>query len=645
VTLDDGRRDLLERFLDESIPEAEAERLLGLLDADPAFRAEFVAALRMRGLLHAAHEPETSARRLAEVVGLAVEVGGAGLGERVMERIEGRGRKTRWAVAIAAAWLIGIVLWIVLRPSPALRVVAAGEGATVERAGASLAAAPGLALREADVVRAPAEGWVSLAWEDGTSIELGPDSALVLENRPERCKRVRLERGRLSADVSPQPPGDFMVLRSRHAEARVLGTSLSLAVTTSDTRLVVRSGNVSFGGGADAIEVGASQAATAAEGRPPARESLGRELLRRLGKNRFLLGVMGELAETWVADVRAQGARMDARYQHLSWDWTRWNKDGGFVPLYLAESERQGVLTVFTYFALSQPAKGPEGRAAVRAVQPETMKRYFQDLLLFMKRAGEHGKPLILHVEPDVWGELLAPSDAAPREPGAVRVLVEATGLPELAGLGDTLVSFGKAFSRFRDRLAPNVLLAWHASKRPGLGGRASASALLACGAWDFAFTDVGDRDAGFREARGEKGVRWSERDFAGFRDWAAELHAASGLPLVLWRIPLGNTVMAACNDTAWHYTDNRAEYFLEGYPANRRIAEWAQAGFVGLLFGGGTIGCTVHRDNAKDGVTNPPPIPGNRGETSVFPDDDGGYLRLRSAAYYRSGPLPLFAD
>jgi hypothetical protein len=110
----------------------------------------------------------------------------------------------------------------------------------------------------------------------------------------------------------------------------------------------------------------------------------------------------------------------------------------------------------------------------------------------------------------------------------------------------------------------------------------------------------------------------------------------------MVWRIPLGNTYMAACNNTAWHYMDNRAEYWLENYPANRHIKEWADAGFMGLLFGGGSIDCTVQLDNAKDGVTNPPPVPGNKGEQSTFPDDDGGYLRLRAGSYYKSGPLRL---
>ena len=205
-------------------------------------------------------------------------------------------------------------------------------------------------------------------------------------------------------------------------------------------------------------------------------------------------------------------------------------------------------------------------------------------------------------------------------------------GLPELEGLEDSDASIGPAFGRMRDCHAPNVLLAGHVAKGQDVPP----------GSWDVLFTEVADRDAGFRQARGDAGAWWKEKDFVDFRDWAAQLHARTGLPLMLWRIPLGNTVMAACNNTPWHYMDNRAEHWLENYPSNARISDWADAGFVALLFGGGAVDCTVHRDNAKDGVTNPAPVAGNKGEKSTFPDDDGGYLRLRAGEYYKRGPLRL---
>jgi hypothetical protein len=404
----------------------------------------------------------------------------------------------------------------------------------------------------------------------------------------------------------------------------VIGTAFTLKVGGDSTRIVVRSGKVGFSKteGDGAVEVSGGQAATAARGRPLAAESLRRELLRTLGKDQFMLGIMSELGEKWVADTKAQGCRWDLRYQHLGAEWTKWNQNAGFISLYTQESDRLGVLPVFTYYALMQPKNDP----AKSAADASAMKKYFTDVRTFFQKAAGYGKPVILHVEPGVWS-ILGPSSKA---------AVRSSGLTELESLDDTGASFGRAFAVLRDCHAPNVLLAGHVSK--GQGAEPDAPP----GSWDLLFTEVSDRDAGFREARGAAGAWWTEKDFAEFREWSAKLHARTSLPLMLWRIPLGNTVMAACNNTPWHYMDNRAEHWLENYPSDGRLAAWAAAGYVAMLFGGGAVDCTVHRDNAKDGVTNPAPVAGNKGEQSQFPDDDGGYLRLRAGRYYTNGPLKL---
>jgi hypothetical protein len=45
--------------------------------------------------------------------------------------------------------------------------------------------------------------------------------------------------------------------------------------------------------------------------------------------------------------------------------------------------------------------------------------------------------------------------------------------------------------------------------------------------------------------------------------------------------------------------------------------------------------------DAKKDGITNPAPYAGNKGQKSLFPDDDGGYLRLMGGAYFKN-PVPI---
>jgi hypothetical protein len=68
---------------------------------------------------------------------------------------------------------------------------------------------------------------------------------------------------------------------------------------------------------------------------------------------------------------------------------------------------------------------------------------------------------------------------------------------------------------------------------------------------------------------------------------------------------------------------------------------QWANAGFLGLMFGAGVGSQSHYYDAQNDGVTNPAPINGNT-QTATVADDDGGYIRLGAGAYYQPGPVPL---
>ena len=165
---------------------------------------------------------------------------------------------------------------------------------------------------------------------------------------------------------------------------------------------------------------------------------------------------------------------------------------------------------------------------------------------------------------------------------------------------------------------------------------------------YDLLFNDVADRDAGYYKYVLNNPRVWWDRlnvTFPNFHRWESYVSAASqaaGRPLMIWQIPEGNQYFATVNNSTGHYQDNRAEYFFS------HLGELQQSGIIGLLFGAGNGGSTVHWDGQGDGITNPASICNSDGvssgticnnHTSTYADDDGGYIRMQAAAYYTNPP------
>ena len=102
------------------------------------------------------------------------------------------------------------------------------------------------------------------------------------------------------------------------------------------------------------------------------------------------------------------------RYQYLAGGvntghgWSTWNPDGTFASMYAADSWRHGEIPVLTYYQLLQsaPSGGGEAHADLANLRdPSTMAAYWNDVrLLFSRIRGP--KPVVVHVEPDLWGYL-----------------------------------------------------------------------------------------------------------------------------------------------------------------------------------------------------------------------------------------------
>lgn len=370
----------------------------------------------------------------------------------------------------------------------------------------------------------------------------------------------------------------------------------------------------------------------------------------------------------------ATNLRADApfglRYQYLAGGvntgngWATWNTGGDFVRWYVQDSVANGMVAVFPYYQLlqSSPATG-SGESAKdlnNLKNASTMAAYWADVRLFMQKAaaGASGHPVVLHVEPDLWGyiEQAATDNDATNVPASVA----SSGDADLAGLPNTAVGFAKAFVKLRDLYAPNVLLAYHASvwgtmfdlhvsqtsdaQTDQLAAKAAAFYGSLSADFDLVFTDLADRDEGFYQHQyGDRGAAWwTASDFPRYGRFIGGLSAGTGKRVIVWQIPMGNTLMRATNETWGHYADNRPEWFLDDV-SDGHLASWRDWGVVALLFGGGAGGTTCACDGVGDGVTNPA-ASGTHTRASLSADDDGGYLRDRVGAYYDAGGLSLVA-
>ncbi len=157
-------------------------------------------------------------------------------------------------------------------PVPALPVIATiglldGEVFTT-LSGKRSPAALGDKLASGDAVETVGKtGQAVVEFNDGTRLVLGADT-IVDSIKIADGKRVSLKQGVLAAQVAKQPVGEPMLFVTASAEARVLGTRLTLSVTSSFTRLEVREGKVKITRKDDgaSVEVGAGQVVQAGKG-------------------------------------------------------------------------------------------------------------------------------------------------------------------------------------------------------------------------------------------------------------------------------------------------------------------------------------------------------------------------------------------
>ncbi len=284
------------RLVDGELSDEGAHELDGLLASDSEARRVFVSQLKIEGALRGSLRQPGLAGAVIERLRLGRKSRiVAGVMREIRPAVRPRSLSTArpWQGYVLAASVLlaaGVltVRWRRSQPGPApassdlapsfATLTAASGTVTVSRGAVKQTAAAGLALVPGDRIETAAGSGATLAYLGASRFVLNAEATFTLdgarsaatEEGSQQESLLHLDRGRLEAWVSPQPPGRTIAFVTPHARAIVFGTGFSLAVTAKATRLTVNEGKVIFVRLRDGrtIDVGASQHAQSDEGEP-----------------------------------------------------------------------------------------------------------------------------------------------------------------------------------------------------------------------------------------------------------------------------------------------------------------------------------------------------------------------------------------
>lgn len=385
---------------------------------------------------------------------------------------------------------------------------------------------------------------------------------------------------------------------------------------------------------------------------------------------RVLVGLFEDTGGSW---MRTSGVAWDARYRYLTKGWANnWGfgaYDGSFALNYLRDCDQQGRVPAVQYYQIFGEPGGGESAMLQKVQNATTMRSYFGDFKLLMQRVKDFGKPALVLLEGDGVGFLEQQTN---HNPNAYAAIAD-SGLPELAGLPNTIAGFGLAYLQIKKSVsATNARLGMHISAWASGKDIAAFNVTDALGPevdkvyaflaplgltanvtgeqYDVLVGDPLDRDADFYRLTQNQNRTWdpsdsasiSSRSFNRYAEWLRLWNAKAQKRWVLWQIPLGNSNhrnVANDGSPSAGYKDNRPEYFFASGTAH--IEKFADAGVIALLFGAGAGGQSSYQnDQYTDGQlfmksragailnaggvalatgTTPPPPPPPTGDTAQY--------------------------
>jgi len=360
------------------------------------------------------------------------------------------------------------------------------------------------------------------------------------------------------------------------------------------------------------------------------------------------------------------GVPVNYRYQYLAGGvntgdgWAEWNPGGGYATNYINSTRGVGMMPTFIYYQILQSAPSYDEYSNFQ--NASTMHNYYDDFKLLMQKCGQAGGTIMVDIEPDLTGVMQQHSSNTNNDASRQPVKVQGSGHADVAGYPDNFRGFYQALAHIRDLYAPNTLLgidisSWGAGADISIvtdpsfdwAGHAgdTATYLNSLGpGYQMLFWNPSDRDAAWYASQGSPHHWWDDTNatypnFNRMAQWMGAIVTQMQKRVMMWQVPNGNRVYRSENNTNGHWQDNRTEYFLNPTTGRQHISQWANYGFLGMMYGAGVGSQSHYFDSNGDGITNPAPINGNN-QTAIYADDDGGYMRLNLAAYYSGGTVPL---
>ena len=287
----------------------------------------------------------------------------------------------------------------------------------------------------------------------------------------------------------------------------------------------------------------------------------------------------GDVPQGGPCDDCASGCTVNgqscANSQGCAW-WGCWQYDqeppGRYVADHVTRTRAAGAIPMITYYIWFSVAGSVEGAPEIAALnEGARVSDFLADFRFLCEVLAESPSgPVLLHLEPDLWGYGHQVND----DPTQIPVALSAAGDPACSGLGDHFAGFARCMVAIARQVAPHVLVGLHASAwgaghdaltttEPGVDLTAhaqdTASYMLALGAadTDLVVVEMSDRDAGFNNRWWDE-TNQTRPHFHQAIGWVQDLGDALGLAPLWWQVPYGHVGLENACD---RYEDNRVAY------------------------------------------------------------------------------------